>query len=146
LNAVNYPIRVRLENFKDEVYQITDGLGGQIFEDLIRNGEEKEVNVKSLNSLTLQKVVIPSNFELSQNYPNPFNPSTVIKFALPENSKVLLEVYNILGEKVATLINTEMKAGYHSFTFDARNLTSGVYFYRIETSKFKDVKKMILVK
>jgi len=146
LNAVNYPIRVRLENFKDEVYQITDGLGGQIFEDLIRNGEEKEVNVKSLNLLTLQKVVIPSNFELSQNYPNPFNPSTVIKFALPENSKVLLEVYNILGEKVATLINTEMKAGYHSFIFDARNLTSGVYFYRIETSKFKDVKKMILVK
>jgi len=146
LNAVTYPIRLRLENFDDEVYQISDGLGGQVFEDLIRNGEEKEINVKSLNALTLQKVVIPAYYELSQNYPNPFNPSTVIKFALPENSKVLLEVYNILGEKVATLINTEMKAGYHSIIFDARNLTSGVYFYRIETSKFKDVKKMVLVK
>jgi len=146
LNAVTYPIRIRLENFNDEVYQISDGVGGQLFEDLIRNGEEKEINVKTLNALNLQKVVIPTNYELSQNYPNPFNPSTVIKFALPENSKVLLEVYNILGEKVATLINTEMKAGYHSITFDARNLTSGVYFYRIETSKFRDVKKMVLVK
>lgn len=146
LNAVSYPIRIRLENFSDEVYRISDGVGGQIYEDLIRNGEEKEVNVKGLNALTLQKVIIPANYELSQNYPNPFNPSTIIKFGLPENSKVLLEVYNVLGEKVATLINAELKAGYHSITFDARNLTSGVYFYRIETSKFNDVKKMILVK
>ncbi len=146
LNAVSYPVRVRLENFGDEVYRLSDGFGGQLYEDLIRNGEEKEISISSLSALTLQKVVIPTQYELSQNYPNPFNPSTVIKFGLPENSRVILEVYNVLGEKVATLVNSELKAGYYSVTFDARNLTSGVYFYRIETSKFKDVKKMILVK
>lgn len=147
LNSVKFPIKVKLENFEDnEYYRISDLLDGKIYEDLIKSNEEKEITNSSLNQLRLQKVVIPSRFELSQNYPNPFNPSTTIRFALPENSKVILEVYNVLGEKVKTLINDEFKAGYHSVVFDARELTSGVYFYRIETTKWKDVKKMILVK
>jgi hypothetical protein len=147
LNSVVYPIKVRLENFSDELtYRISDGIDGKIYEDIIRNDEEKVITNNSLSLIRLQKVLIPKQFELSQNYPNPFNPSTVIRFGLPENSKVLLEVYNILGEKVATLVNGEFKAGYYTINFDARDLTSGVYFYRIETSSWKDVKKMILVK
>ena len=146
LNSVDYPISIRLENFTDEQYLLSDGLDGKIYEEFIANGEERIINNPMLSAITLQKVVIPSEFDLSQNYPNPFNPSTVIKFALPENSHVTLEVYNVLGEKIRTLVNGELKAGYHSITFDGRELSSGVYLYRLETSKFSSVKKMILMK
>lgn len=90
--------------------------------------------------------VIPTKYELSQNYPNPFNPSTTIKFSLPEKSKVRLDVYNMIGELVATLINKELEAGFQKITFNASGLTSGVYFYRINTGKFNKVRKMLLLK
>ena len=90
---------------------------------------------------------IPRGFALEQNYPNPFNPSTMINFSLAKTSNVKLIVYDILGQKVATLINSQMMSpGLHSVQFDARNLASGVYFYRIETGDFSMVKKMMLLK
>jgi hypothetical protein len=90
-------------------------------------------------------------FALDQNYPNPFNPSTKISFRLAVDSKVSLKVFNILGQEVATLINTNLVAGAHDVNFDASKLNSGVYLYRIEAtgidgSNFMDVKKMILTK
>ena len=90
--------------------------------------------------------VIPTQFSLSQNYPNPFNPSTVISFALPTTQNVELSVYNLLGEKVAELVNGNMSAGNHSVTFDASNLTSGIYIYRISAGNFVSVKKLMLLK
>ncbi len=90
--------------------------------------------------------VLPTKYELNQNYPNPFNPMTTIKFSLPERGKVQLEIYNMIGERIAILINKEMEAGYHSINFDASNLSSGVYFYRINTKNFNKVRKMLLVK
>ncbi|MBN2571453.1 MAG: endonuclease [Ignavibacteriales bacterium] len=89
---------------------------------------------------------IPNEFSLSQNYPNPFNPSTIIKFALPKASNVRLLVYNVLGEEVATLVNNELNAGWHTVDFNANNLSSGIYFYRIEAGDFVSVQKMILMK
>jgi hypothetical protein len=89
---------------------------------------------------------IPQHYELSQNYPNPFNPVTKIKFALPSSDNVKLEVFDILGKNVATLVNGEMKAGYHVMEFNASSFSSGIYFYRITTSKLVETKKMILVK
>ena len=88
----------------------------------------------------------PIEFRLEQNYPNPFNPSTVIKFSLPVTSKVILNVYNIMGEKVAGLVNEFMEAGVHSLTFDASNFTSGVYYYTLTTEGFVQTKNMILIK
>jgi len=85
-------------------------------------------------------------FELSQNYPNPFNPTTTIKFAIPQSSEVTLNVYNLLGQKVATLINAQMDAGSYEYHFDASRLGSGVYFYSIKAGKYSDTKKMILMK
>jgi len=146
LNSVVYPVKIRLENFGEEMYSLNDGIGGSIFEEYITNGHEVIIHNSALSNLTLQKVVIPKSFELSQNYPNPFNPSTAIRFALPENSKVTLSIYNILGEKIATLIDNEMKAGYHSVIFDGSDLSSGIYFYRIETSRWSATKKMMLLK
>ncbi|KAF0152411.1 MAG: FG-GAP repeat protein [Ignavibacteria bacterium] len=89
---------------------------------------------------------IPTAFELFQNYPNPFNPTTNIKYALPKESRVRIAVFNILGQEVATLVNSVMQAGYHSVDFKANNIPSGMYIYKIETESFSQVKKMLLMK
>ncbi|RKY89822.1 hypothetical protein DRQ09_00755, partial [candidate division KSB1 bacterium] len=94
---------------------------------------------------------IPDEYGLSQNYPNPFNPETKIRFQLPMASKVVLKVYNVLGQEVRTLVNKEMKAGYHSIVWDGRNnygvrVASGVYIYRIKAGKFVASKKMLFLK
>ena len=89
---------------------------------------------------------VATTFELSQNYPNPFNPSTQIDFSVPQQSTVQLKVYNTLGQLVATLVNGNLSAGSHSVTFDARNLASGLYIYRLSAGNFTSVKKMMLLK
>ncbi|MCH7772450.1 MAG: T9SS type A sorting domain-containing protein [Bacteroidetes bacterium] len=89
---------------------------------------------------------IPNDFTLDQNYPNPFNPTTNISFSLPVDSKVRLSVYNLLGEKIAELVNDEFSAGTHTFSFNADGLTSGIYFYRLEAGTFLATRKMILLR
>ena len=88
----------------------------------------------------------PTKFSLEQNYPNPFNPSTMIKFSIPQSNRVSLVVYNLLGQKVATLIDNEMNAGEHQVNFNAANLSSGIYFYSITSGSFNMTKKMMLLK
>jgi hypothetical protein len=92
--------------------------------------------------------VIPNKYELYQNYPNPFNPSTSIKFSLPEDSRVRIDIYNMLGEKVMELVNTDYKAGFHEVQLNtsASGLASGVYIYSIIANNFGAVKKMLLMK
>ena len=92
------------------------------------------------------EVGIPEVFSLEQNYPNPFNPSTTIKFSIPEQTNVTLKIFNSIGQEVASLVNGEMAAGNHSVDFNASNLSSGVYFYRIDSPSFTSTKKMILIK
>jgi hypothetical protein len=89
---------------------------------------------------------LPSLFALNQNYPNPFNPTTQISYDLPENAEVRLDVFNIQGQRVATLVNTSMNAGSHNVNFDASNLASGVYIYRLQAGSQVLTKKMTLVK
>jgi len=103
------------------------------------------VPIKSSN------ILLPREFDLSQNYPNPFNPTTVINFALPRASNVELNIFNILGQKVITLINENMEAGYHSVKWDGVNsqcqeVATGVYFYRMSAGDFVKSKKMLLLK
>ncbi len=88
----------------------------------------------------------PDQFELSQNYPNPFNPSTTIKFTMPNAGNAKIIVYNTLGQQVAVLIDGYFEAGFHSAQFNASQLSSGIYFYKLETANFTNVKKMILTK
>ena len=89
---------------------------------------------------------LPKEYALSQNYPNPFNPVTRIDYQLPEKNHVALRIYNILGEVVATLVDREMDAGYYSVNWDAGNLASGIYFYRLNSGSFISTKKLILMK
>jgi len=91
-------------------------------------------------------VTSPVQFELAQNYPNPFNPSTIIKFTIPQSSNVTLKIFNTLGQEVSTLINQNMESGVHTINFDASELNSGVYFYRLDAESYSEVKKMTLIK
>lgn len=116
------------------------------FDDITIADSTGWTGVDELNGIT------PTEFELSQNYPNPFNPSTTIRYAVPNESKVSITVFNLLGQEVATLVNDVMSAGYHEVNFNASDISSGVYLYRInavssENSKeFTSTKKLILIK
>jgi hypothetical protein len=89
---------------------------------------------------------LPTDYKLEQNYPNPFNPSTTIKYSLPQNSRVQLRIYDILGNLVETLVDDNQNAGVYTVDFDGSNLSSGVYFYQLITPQFKQTKKLILMK
>jgi len=89
---------------------------------------------------------LPREFALEANYPNPFNPQTTIRFALPEAVQVRLHVYDLLGREVARLIDTDMEAGRHDVVFNAQNLASGLYIYRIQAGSFSHHRTMLLVK
>jgi hypothetical protein len=95
--------------------------------------------------------LIPSDFALGNCYPNPFNPTTTIQFSLSNASDVSLEVFNVGGQKVATLVNSRLEAGNHSVTWDSRNtdgepLASGIYLYRLKADSSVETKKMMLLK
>jgi len=100
----------------------------------------KPLSVKEENG------IIASNYSLSQNYPNPFNPSTSIRFSIPVSGQVSLKIFDVLGREVKTLLNEEKHAGTYTVSFDMRNLSSGIYFYRLQAGNFMESKKMILMK
>jgi hypothetical protein len=89
---------------------------------------------------------IPASFVLNQNYPNPFNPSTKITYTVPEKTDLNLSVFNVLGEKVATLVDGPKNAGTYTVDFSATNLPSGVYYYRLKSGSFSETKNMVVMK
>ena len=121
--------------------------------DLFAGGSKFQYRLKQVDtdgsfeySDVVEVEVVPNQYELSQNYPNPFNPSTTIRFSLPQASQIKINIYNMIGEQVATIADGMYEAGYHKVTFNASNLPSGAYIYRIESSDFVQVKKMILLR
>jgi Endoglucanase len=88
----------------------------------------------------------PFRFQLSENYPNPFNPTTTISFQLPQRLHVTLKVYDVIGREVATLVNEELSVGNHTQQWNAMNMSSGIYFYRLQAGSFTETKKLVLVK
>lgn len=98
------------------------------------------VGIENINS------EVPGDFSLSQNYPNPFNPSTKINFSIPADDNVKIKVYDMLGKVVSTIVDEHVRAGNYEVNFNASELSSGTYFYKMETSGFTDIKKMVLVK
>jgi hypothetical protein len=106
----------------------------------------------SYSSVEAAEVAVPKDFSVSQNYPNPFNPTTKIDYQVPVDAKVIMEVYNITGQKVVELVNQEQSAGYYTVDFGASKLSSGVYIYRLAAvdkatgNNFSSIKKMMLLK
>lgn len=128
-----------LEQTEDEVSFVANSLSITMltFED---------ITITSIGEDDIVDFFQPIEFELSQNYPNPFNPTTVINYQLPVNSDVRLDVYNMVGRKVATLVNSQQSAGSHQVTFDATGLASGMYVYRLQAGEFVQTRKLILIK
>jgi hypothetical protein len=89
---------------------------------------------------------IPGNYALSQNYPNPFNPITKISYDIPKSGLVTIKIYDILGKEIATLVNENKNPGKYIVDFDGSAISSGVYFYRLESNGFVATKKMMLIK
>jgi hypothetical protein len=125
---------------------------GDDYLDSVTKLKEKAVAVRNfyytgdLTALEELTNTTPASFVLNQNYPNPFNPVTVVSWQLSVGTEVYLSVYNVLGQKVATLVSEKQKAGYHQVEWDASGFASGVYFYILKAGEFRDVKKMVLIK
>jgi hypothetical protein len=141
-------------------YELTDGLGGNVFraKEMVGQGSLKITN-SGLKKFTVKLIgdgQLPKEYALSQNYPNPFNPTTSIKYALPVDSRVTMEVYNIVGQKVRTLVNDNIPAGYQAVEWngtgtDGRQLASGVYFLQMSAKgvngkSFSEIRKLMLLK
>jgi len=99
-----------------------------------------------VTSIKTNSTFAEDKYLLEQNYPNPFNPITTISYYIPEDSPVKLDVFDILGNKLSTLVNGTKKEGYYSLQFDAKSLSSGIYFYRLQGKDFVSTKKLILLK
>jgi subtilisin-like proprotein convertase family protein len=122
------------------IIDIATGDSGRVYAWGIQVNNSAFVGVNQISS------EIPQKYMLSQNYPNPFNPQTSIQFSIPKAAFTVIKVYDILGKEVAKLVDKELTSGTYEVTFDGKDFASGVYFYRIESGDFTDVKKMMLVK
>ncbi len=124
-------------NFINENTGWVSGEGGAIIKTTTGGSS---IGVQQINTS------LPDKFYLEQNYPNPFNPNTNIEFSLPKNSFVKLKVFDLLGREIANLVNENLSAGSYKYDFNASALTSGIYFYKLETENFSETRKMVLVK
>jgi len=118
----------------------------RIYDRALSGNEIDSLFSEGVTSVEEKALAIPDNFELLQNYPNPFNPTTKIKYQIPDGGLVSLQVYNLLGEVVTTLVNAEQPVGQYEVDFDATSLPNGIYFYKLQAGSFADTKKMILLK
>ena len=143
MRGVKYPVSVKVENINVALQDET----AKEVNVVLKKGEDVVISDATIQKLIVTNELIPDVYSLEQNYPNPFNPSTVIEFSLPENvNSVKLTIYNVLGEKVAELVNTSLIAGKYSYRWDARNVATGMYIYELRTDKFVSVRKMVLMK
>ena len=145
LSGVEYPLTVNVENMD---IRLMDETGKKINVNL-NSGENTVISNATITKLMVSGSgeFIPAEYSLKQNYPNPFNPSTTIEFSLPEDvTNAKLSIYNVLGEKVAELVNTSLVAGTYRYQWNASNVATGMYLYELRTDKFVSVQKMLLLK
>ncbi|HAH52728.1 MAG TPA: hypothetical protein DCL80_16290, partial [Balneola sp.] len=137
-----YPITITGIGIKlKSEQQIGEIYSGSLFFDNMRISYPKKLSVS-----IEENIEVPSESELIQNYPNPFNPTTVISFKLAESGLTSLKVYDILGREVSTLLNENMTSGTHKISFNASNLSSGIYIYQLTTETGSQSKRMTLIK
>ncbi len=151
IKSVMIPLDYKIKTYSGEGFTGTEHIYSETDSSIVDGGDilsliiEYDSTATAIANKNGNENII-KNYRLYQNYPNPFNPNTRIKFALPKKCDVNLSVYNLLGQKVAVLLNQTMEAGYHEVVFNGGGLSNGVYFYRLESGKFSAVKKLILMK
>lgn len=162
-SADNYLLQLSMDNFSSIEMEtvVHDNTYNSLT--VLESNSQYQWRVKSMNSFgssdwsdiwhfttgvstNIESIGLPFKYTLEQNYPNPFNPTTRIQYSLASKAHVSIEIFNILGQKVSELVNEEQSAGYHSVTFNASNISGGVYLYKIKTQSFTETKKMLLVK
>lgn len=146
LNSGLYPVNIRIKNAEGKVYQIQDLVTGNLVNEILQEGKTVKLKNQFIDRIQIKKIVDKLSFDLMQNYPNPFNPVTTIKFSLPIKTKVNLSIFNSLGEKVRELINDELDRGFHQVEFNAQDLPSGIYFYKLIAGSFAKTRKLVLIK
>lgn len=127
-------------SFEDNISSLTQNVFTYRLKQIDFSGTYEYSSEVTINSS------VPAEFNLSQNYPNPFNPTTLISYSLPQNSNVLLRVYDTLGKEVTTLVDGKQSAGKYQISFNASRLSSGIYYYTITAGSFNLTRKMILMK
>lgn len=132
--------------FRIDSYQLTKTLESQISGVIYFDDLRAVKKVFGASGTDDEHSTTPASYFLSQNYPNPFNPATVINYQLPSAGNVIINVYDLLGNKIAILLDEYKQAGRYKVEFNAEALSSGVYFYQMLTDNYIDTKKMILVK
>jgi hypothetical protein len=145
LRLVNSEIDTIVTVFNDQQTQIFEFQGITTINNVIfdpNNWIMKDVNLVT----SIDDNFALNNFELFQNYPNPFNPTTSIEYTVPNNGYISLKVYDILGNEIATLVNEQKSQGNYQIEFNADNLPSGTYFYKLTSGGFTEIKKMMLIK
>ena len=143
MSGVTYPLTIRVEGMDIRLMDET----GKAMNVNLKLGEDAVISDATIQKLMVSGELIPAKYALEQNYPNPFNSSTVIEFSLPEDvANVKLSIYNVLGEKLAELVNTALMAGKYQYQWNAGNVATGMYIYELRTEDVVSVKKMILIK
>lgn len=143
ISSAEYPVKLKAAGTE---LKITDILGGKIVNKTIKPGETITISNPAIELLSVERIIVPEQFKLYQNFPNPFNPATIIKYSLPQAMNVTIKIFDVLGREVVTLVNANMDAGNYEVEFQASNLSSGIYFYRLKTDRNTEIKKMILSK
>lgn len=145
------PFKFKADSTLVVAFSLSAGIDLNSIQNSVANSRDKYNSI--VTDILYEESELPTEFSLSQNYPNPFNPSTTIKYSIPvgtsrdlSSTNVMLKVYDILGREVATLVNQNQKAGNYEVKFNANNLTSGVYFYKLTTGTNRATKKLILLK
>jgi hypothetical protein len=138
------PFNLQFNAYLNENKGLTWQMGGILikWEDTF----EMKNGMVTLLEESMDDQVIPTRFELSQNYPNPINPSTVIKYSIPIVSRVILKVFDIIGNEIETLVDQEKHIGIYEVNWNPENLSSGVYLYRLQTAAFTQTREMILLR
>ncbi len=150
LKGTTPPLKLKAFNLNGMSLHLRDDIDGKSLDATLREGGEITVasNVRrfEIREVGTASKQLPTTFELNQNYPNPFNPTTVIKFALPKDVHVEISVFNVLGQKVADIIDADYVAGYHHVEFNATPFASGMYLYKIAAGGFVQSRKMLILK
>ena len=138
---------INLQLFKLRIYILlySEFLTPSVANSLIYNAN-KIISLLWGDSPIAEENLVPKEFDLKQNYPNPFNPSTTIEYTIPENNRVILKIYDVLGKEVATLVDKDQNSGSYIVVWNAQSLSSGIYFYRINAGNYTDTKRMVLKK